>query len=331
MKNAIIVVLLIAVAGLGALVVQKNQQATQAEAQRLVAETALKDLRAAQAEQDQQTAALRERLETAQAESAANAGTAAKLTVALTNTVAAAAETNAKPANPFAEMFKDPETREMIKQQQKTMMGGMVDKNYTDFFKAMNLTPEQQKAMKDLLLEKMLGGAEIGMEMMGGDLTAEQRAEMTKKMKDATDAINQQLKDLLGAENYSQFESYEKTIPDRMALEQFKGQLTADLALNAGQEQSLLDAISKERQDFKFTTDFSNQQDFSEDMFAKFTEERMSLYFQEQDQLNQRILARAQPLLSQEQYNTYAKSLKSQQDMMKMGMKMAQQMFGKKK
>lgn len=330
MKNAIIIVLLIAAAGLGALVIQKNQQAAQAEARRLAAETALKDLQAAKAEQDQQTAALREKLETAQMESAANAGTAAKLTVALTNTAAFVAETNAKPANPLAEMFKDPETRKMIKEQQKTMMGGMVDRNYADFFKAMNLTPEQQQAMKDLLLEKMLGGADLGMEMMSGDMTAEQRAELTKKMKEATDTINQQLKDLLGAENYSQFEDYEKSIPDRMALEQFKGQLTADLALNANQEQSLLDAISGERQGFKFTTDFSDQQDFSEDMFSKFTEERMNLYFQEQDQLNQRILARVQPLLSQAQYDAYAKSLKSQQDMMKMGMKMAASMFGKK-
>jgi hypothetical protein len=133
---------------------------------------------------------------------------------------------------------------------------------------------------------------------------------------------------LLGAENYSLYEAYEKTIPDRQALEQFKGQLTADMALNASQEQMLLDVISTERQGFKFTTDFNNQQDFSEDMFSKFTEERMNRFFQEQDQLNQRILARAQPLLSQDQYNTYAKSLKSQQEMMKMGLKMAASMFG---
>lgn len=328
MKNAIIIVLLIAAAGLGALVIQKNQQAAQAETKRLAAEAALKDLQTAKAEQDQQTAALREKLETAQAESAANAGTAAKLTVALTNTVAT--ETNAKPANPLAEMFKSKEMRDMIREQQKTALGGMLDKNYADFFKAMNLTPEQTAAMKELIMNKMLGGAELGMEMMSGEMTAEQRTELTKKMKETTDTINQQLKELLGAENYSQFENYEKSIPDRMALEQFKGQLTADLALNANQEQSLLDAISAERQGFKFTTDFSNQQDFSEDVFSRFTEERMNLYFQEQEQLNQRILARAQPLLSQAQYDSYAKSLKSQQDMMKMGMKMAASMFGKK-
>jgi hypothetical protein len=251
--------------------------------------------------------------------------------VALTNQVTAAEETNSKPANPFAEMFKNPEMREMIKNQQKTVMGGMIDKNYGDFFKSMNMTPEQQKAMKDLLLNKMLGNADLGMEMMGGELTAEQRTELTKKMKENSDAINQQLKELLGADNYSQYESYEKTIPDRMAVEQLKGQLDSGLALNANQEQMLISAMSEERQNFKFTTDFSNQQDFSEDMFSKFTPERIDLFLQEQDQLSQKYLARAQTILSADQYATYQKSLKTQQDMMKMGMKMAASMFGKKK
>lgn len=333
MKNLVIGILLVTSIALGGLLIQNGSKAKQTETKLATLQKQMDDLLATQAEAETRAASLRAKLEATQVESVSNAGAAAQLTQALTNQAQAFAEesTNTKPANPFAEMFKNPEMRDMIKNQQKTVMGTMVDKNYADFFKAMNMTPEQQKAMKDLLLEKMLGGAEIGMEMMGGDMTAEQRAEMTKKMKEANEAIDQQLKELLGADNYSQFESYEKGIPDRMALEQFKGQLTAEMALNSNQEQSLLDAISAERQGFKFTTDFSNQQDFSEDMFSKFTEERMDLYFQEQDQLNQRILSRVQPILSADQYNTYAKSLKSQQDMMKMGMKMAASMFGKKK
>lgn len=333
MKNVLIVILLVAAVALGGYVIQNNRKAAQAEAKRVAVEKELQAAQAAKAEEERNAAALRERLEAAQAESAANAGAAAKLTVALTNQQAAVETdaTNAKPANPFAEMFKNPEMREMIKNQQKTVMGGMIDKNYADFFKSMNLTPEQQKAMKDLLLEKMLGNADLGMEMMSGEMDAEKRAELTKKMKEAADAINQQLKDMLGAENYAQYEAYEKTVPDRMALEQLKTQLGGDLALNANQESLLVSAMSEERQNFKFTTDFSNQQDFSEDMFSKFTEDRINLFLQEQEQLSQKYLARAQTILSADQYNTYAKSLKNQQEMIKMGMKMAQQMFGTKK
>lgn len=331
MKNLVIGILVLVSAALGGLLLQKHSQLRQAEQEIATLKQEAEDLVADRATQEHEATVLREKLDKSLAESAANAGTAAQLSVALTNRVEAEEATNAKPANPFAEMFKNKEMREMIREQQKTVLGGMLDKNYADFFKAMNLTPEQTATMKNLLMEKMLGGAELGMEMMSGEMTAEQRTELTKKLKETTEAIDQQLKDLLGEENYSQFQAYEKSVPDRMALEQFKGQLTAEMALNSSQEQSLLAAISEERLGFKFTTDYSNQQDFSEDMFSKFTEERMDLYFQEQDQLNQRILARVQPILSADQYNAYAKSLKSQQDMMKMGMKMAASMFGKKK
>jgi hypothetical protein len=328
MKNVLIVILLVAAVALGGYVIQNNRKAAQAEAKRVAAEKELLAAKAAKAEEEHNASALREKLEAAQAESAANAGAAAKLTVALTNQVQATEATNAKPANPFAEMFKNPEMRELIKNQQKTVMGTMIDKNYADFFKSMNLTPEQQQAMKDLLLEKMLGNADLGMEMMSGEMDAEKRAELTKKMKEAADAINQQLKDMLGAENYAQYEAYEKTVPDRMALEQLKTQLGGDLALNANQESLLVSAMSEERQNFKFTTDFSNQQDFSEDMFSKFTEDRINVFLQEQEQLSQKYLARAQTILSADQYAAYAKSLKNQQEMMKLGMMAAKNMFG---
>ena len=331
MKNTVIVVLLIAVVALGGVVITTNRNAKQAEAQQTLLKKELDDARARLTEHDQNAVALREKLEAAQVESAANAGTAAKLTVALTNTVTAAAETNTKPANPFAEMFKNPETRDMIKQQQKTVMSGIIDKNYADFFKAMNLNPEQQAAMKELLMNKTLAGVDLGMDMISGDLTPERRAELTKQMKEANDAINQQLKDLLGAENYSQFEAYEKSVPDRQAIDTFKSQLGADAQLTATQEEQLRQALSAERQDFKFTTDFGNQQDYSEDMFTRFTEERINLYVQEQERLNQKLLARAQAILSPTQYETYAKALKSQQETITMSMKMAASMFGTKK
>jgi len=331
MKNVIVGILLVASIALGGLLFQSHNKAAQLEAKLAALQKQAEESKETLTQQEAQVTRLHEQLASAQQESAANAGTAAKLTVALTNQTAAVEAMNSKPANPLAEMFKNPEMRDMIKQQQKTVLGGMVDKNYAEFFKSMNLTPEQTATMKDLILNKMLGNADIGMDMMSGDLTADQRAEMVKRMKESADAVNQQLKDLLGADNYALFETYEKSIPDRMAITQFKDQLSTDMALNANQESLLIGALGEERQNFKFTTDFSNQNDYSQDLFSKLTEENLNLYFQEQEQLNQKYLSRAQGILSADQYAAYAKALKSQQDMAKMGMQMAMQMFGKKK
>jgi hypothetical protein len=334
MKNLVIGVLLATTVVLGALYIRSNGKIAQTDAKLIAQEMEIADLEAEIAQRDERAASLRAKLEKTQEESVVNAGAAAQLSQALTNQVQAhAAEegTNAKPANPFAEMFKNPEMRDMIKNQQKTVLGGMVDKNYADFFKSMNLTPEQSAAMKDLILNKMLGNADLGMEMMGGEMDAEKRAALTKQMKENTEALNEQIKALLGAENYSLYESYEKTIPDRMAVSQFKDQLGSDQTINAEQERQLIEIISSERQGFKFTTDFNDQSDFSGDMMSRFTEERINLFLQEQEQLNQRYLARAQPILNTDQYAAYQKSLNSQLEMTKMGMKMAASMFGTKK
>ncbi len=334
MKNVIIGILLVATLGLGGLLLQKNNAAHEAAAKLEAAQKQLADLQASITQQEEDATRLKEKLETAQMDSFANANAASRLSQALTNRSvvdAAPASTNSKPANPLAEMFKNPEMRDMIKKQQKTVMGGMVDKSYAEFFKSMNLTPEQKETMKDLILNKMLGSADAGMEMMSGDMDADKRAELTKQMKDQKETTDAQIKALLGDENYTAFESYEKTIPDRMAVDQFKNQLSDTLKLNANQEQLLTTAMTEERQGFKFTTDFSNQSDFSEDMMSRFTEERMDVFFQEREQLNARYLARAQAVLSGEQYNAYQKSLKTQEEMTRMGMKMAAQMFGPKK
>lgn len=331
MKNVIIGILLIVSVALGGLLIQKNNKVAEAEARLKEAQNATAELAASVNQREEQAAKLREKLEQSVAESAANAGTAAQLSVALTNRVEAEEKTNAKPTNPLAEMFKNPEMRDMIKQQQKTVFATMIEKNYADFIKTQQLSPEQATALKDLLSKKMAVGADLGIEMMSGDLTPEQRADLTKRIKADTDAIAAEIKDFLGTDAYAAYETYEKTIPDRMAVSTLKGQLPENLALNNDQEQQLVQAMSQERQGFKFTTDFNDQSNVSEDMFGKFTEDRMNVFFQEQEQLNQKYLARAQTILSPDQYSAYQKSLTSQQEMMKMGMKMAASMFGTKK
>jgi hypothetical protein len=336
MKNVLVVILLVATLGLGAGWLYQLNQSKQSATQLAAQQHQVAELEAAAAAAEAQAGRLREKLEAAQMESAANAGQAAQLSVALTNRIEEVIatlpeETNSKPANPLADMFKSPEMRDMIKQQQKTVLGGLVDKNYAAFFKAMNLTPEQSAAMKDLIMNKMLGDTEMGLEMMGGDLTPEQREAMVAAAKERKDTLNQQMKELLGEENFSTYEAYEKSVPDRMAVSQLNDQLGANLALNSEQENLLIQAMSEERLGFKFTTDFNNQNDFSADFASRFTEENLNVFLQEQQRLNQNYLNRAQTILSADQLTAYQKALTAQQEMTKMGMRMAVQMFGPKK
>ncbi|HLZ55241.1 MAG TPA: hypothetical protein VKS19_12230, partial [Verrucomicrobiae bacterium] len=99
-----------------------------------------------------------------------------------------AAKTN-NPMQGFAAMFKDPKMREMIKAQQKAVMGPMLDRQYGALFQQLNLTPEQTTALKDLLEKKMFAGTDAGFSMLDNTLDASQRADLAKQVKDQTDDL----------------------------------------------------------------------------------------------------------------------------------------------
>jgi len=318
----------------GGLYFQQTRKTTQAEASVASLQKEVSDLKTSLAQQEKHAASLRDQLHITLVESAANAGEAAQLQQVLTNRVETDAnvKTNAKPANAFAEMFKSPEMREMIKNQQKAVFGPMIDKNYAEFIAGLQMTPEQSAGLKDLITKKMLVDAGMGMDMLSGDLDADKRAELVKQARADKEAIDAELKQFLGADNYTQYQSYEKTLPDRMVLGQFKDQLASGTgALNAGQEQQLMQVMSTERQAFKFTTDYNDQSKFNGDFASFFTEEKMNTFFTEQEQLSQRYLARAQSILSGDQLAAYQKFLTGQREMQKAAMKMAAQMFGPQK
>ncbi|MEI9864717.1 MAG: hypothetical protein WDN00_09220 [Limisphaerales bacterium] len=159
----------------------------------------------------------------------ATAGAAAEQTKQIKELQQSIATKETNNANPFASMFKDPKMREMIKSSQKAVMGPMIEKQYAALFEQMKMDPEQAAALKDLLQKKMLAGADAGMALMDGSLDATQRADLAKQMKKETEEYDAQIKQYLGDENYSAFQGYEKTLPDRTAVSQFNDQLEVPL------------------------------------------------------------------------------------------------------
>ncbi len=240
----------------------------------------------------------------------------------------AAAQTNAAGgAKGFGEMFKSPEMREMIKAQQKAVMGPMLDKTYGPLFAQLNLSADQKSYLRDLMEKKMMASADAGMELMGGDADPAKRAELTKTIKDTTDAYNEQIKSFLGDANYAQYESYEKTQPERMQLSQFRDQLaSSQTPLSADQEQQLVQAMATERANFKWTTDYANANKDPANLAEMFSEDHLNAFAQEKAQYDQVALARAQQILGPDQYKSFEQFLTSQTQMqitaMKLGAKM---------
>ncbi len=329
MKNLVIALLLIASVTLGALFFKEHRlrqtrtaQLAEAEARAVAAETLVKEKTDAveSARFAENKAKILQETLTA---TAAHAEEKSKEVASLQ----AAAKTNTA-ANPLAAMFKDPKMKEMIKSQQKMVMGPMIEKSYAPLFKQLSLTPEQSAGLKDLLQGKMLVAADLGMSLMDGSLDAAQRTELGKQMKTDTDAYDAQIKQFLGDDNYKALEGYEKLQPDRMAVGQFGDQLAGSATpLSADQQQQLIQALNQERTSFKWTTDYSNKTPGDTDYASLFSEEKLGRFATEKEQFDQQFLERAKTVLTPEQYAAYEKYQVTQREMQINAMKMAAKMF----
>ena len=337
MKNAVLAVLLIATLAFGVLYSYQTRKSAQARASAEALQQNVSELQSATAEQENQAKRLREQLEQTRSDVAAKNLEAAQLQTALRDSISnqssravtkAAASTNSKPSNPLAEIFKNPGMKDMIKNQQKAVLGPMIDKNYARLFSDLHLTPDQTSALKDMILNKQMDAAELGLSMFSSDAESTNRAALVDQIKKSSDAADAQIKDFLGEDNYAQFQSYEKTMAERMVVSGLKDQLAGGSSpLTDAQEQQLVQAMSAERQNFKFTTDFGDKSKFNGDFTSMFTEDRMNTYFQELDQLDQQYQARAQSILSPDQLTGFSNYLNSQQSLQKAGMQMAVKMF----
>ncbi len=331
MKNSAVIILLAAAVAFGGLYLREHSKTREAGATAAALQEKVSELEARLSQQESRAAGLQTRLRDTRDRVVARADEVTQLRQVITNR----AQADATNKNPMAEMFKgvgemmkNPETKEMIKNQQKAALNGIIDKSYGAFFAQLGLTPEQSAALKDLILNKGLVDAGTGMSLISEDMDATNRAQVLEQTKNEKEAIDEQIKQMLGEDNFKQFQSYEKSVPERMTVGMFRDQQAAGTAaLTPDQEAQLVQLMGDERQSFKFTTDLSDQSRLTGDLAGNLTEEKVSQYLQEQEQLHQRYLSRAQTVLSTDQIGSFDKFLSAQRQMQKLGLQMASKMF----
>lgn len=337
MKNLILSLSIIACVALGILAAEqqqklglKTEQLAAAQQQLQAAQAELKE-KAAEIEDaklaEQKNKILQKTLTESTSEVAAQSKKSEQLQQSL-----AEAKTN-NPLHSMAAIFKDPGMREMMKAQQKAVLGPMIAKQYADLFKQLNLTQEQSAALKELIQNRMLVGADVGMALMDDSLDASKRADLTKQIKDQTDDINNQIKQLVGDDNYQAFQSYEKTVPDRMSVGQFSDQFAGTPnALSDTQQQQLIQAMSDARNSFNWTSGLNQQNAaMNSDMGSLLTDDNINKFEQEREQFDNQFLSRAQSILTPDQLNAFKDFQVSQLKLQLAGLKMAASMYNPQK
>jgi len=223
----------------------------------------------------------------------------------------------------LTKMMKDPAMREMIRSQQKIVFKPV----YEPLMRQWNLPADEQQKFMDLLLDQQMGAMERS--QMFFDKEKLDATELAKQTKEATEQSEQSLKDFLGEEKFAQHKEYQKTIGERMQLNQFKTQLAGtETPLRDEQYDAVMALIKEERE--KFPPQFGNAGETATDFNKLLAGDAMQKHLEWQEQINQRVRERATQVLAPEQAKAFADFQEQQLSMQKFGIKMAQEMLGGK-
>jgi hypothetical protein len=228
----------------------------------------------------------------------------------------------------LSKMLEDPAMRKMMRQQQLAMMDTM----YGPLFKQWRLSPEEIDQFKERLVDSQMGGMENAGALLGGGADPAGREEAMRAISEKHKAAEEQLKSLLGEERFAQYQDYQGTLGERMMLNQFQQQLAGGRnALNDDQNGQLFAILREERRNAPSV--FGNDPNTPPDparIQAMLSEEKMSQHFEQEEQLNRRVLERAAAVLNPEQIDTLKNFQASQLQMQRFGMSMALRFMGKK-
>jgi hypothetical protein len=220
----------------------------------------------------------------------------------------------------LAGMMKNPQMKEVVRAGQRMAF----ERTYASLFKNLNLPPEQQDALTDLLLGRQMALMDAGLAVFGGKNTdLKQSIEDTKAIKADFD---KKIQDLLGSQAYPAFQQYEETQQERVQVQTFKGALPATEALTDQQEEDLIAAMHEERKALPASSLLNNQTPDP----SQFTEEYIDETIKQLEQLQQRYADRAAVVLTPEQLEQFTRFQQQMSTMQAAGMKMFVQMYGNK-
>jgi RNA polymerase sigma factor (sigma-70 family) len=215
----------------------------------------------------------------------------------------------------LTEMMKDPEMVKAMRSQQAMM----VKLQYGALVKQLNLTPDQADKFYQVLIDGTMRSAESGASMLSGGNTAD----TAKTVADQQKQTLSDLQALLGDAGFAAYKDYQQTVVDRTQLLTMKNYFGDNLSLSDTQEQQLLQSMIAARQ----SAAGANAPDYSQ----MNTADKMAMsdqYLQQQEQINQQVLAQAAAYLSPEQLQALGNSQSNLLGMTKASMGMVQKMFG---
>ena len=312
MKRLLLIVVAIAAGALAFLYIRQTRRAAAEQAQ---AKAAVQQVAATRNDAEQQAAQLRrEQARLAEVNAQLNDKLRAAKKREQAQKTNAASPSKSDPS-PMAAMLRDPAMRDTIRRQgQDGARRSVKQLLTTNLMQRLALDEAQATSLTNLVLKKATLGFDFMFSMMTGELDEAALAAAGRKTREEMNAADAGVRALLGDERYQTFESAEKSQPERDRVRNFASRLAeSGNPLPAHAQEQLVASMFEERQKFPFTVDYNDPLKFDyEHLREYFSDERIDAFFAESEQLNERILARVQSLLTPAQAEVLRGALRDQ-------------------
>lgn len=218
-------------------------------------------------------------------------------------------------------MFTDPNSKKMMRNMQ--MMGVKV--MYSDLAKELGLKPDEANQVMELLGDRQMALTTKGMKMFGGDSgEAASADEVGKEVEAAKEDYDGQLESILGKDGMAKLGEFEKSVGDRMQMQQYKQAFAANgVPLDDNESQGLLTIMKEERAQRPPSPLDPGSKDIGAAMQAMQSQETVNKLIAEQEAVDQRVLSRARNILSPDKMAQFQGIQKGVSDMQKTQLEMA--------
>jgi len=196
-----------------------------------------------------------------------------------------------------------PGMNQIIRDQQRVLMA---DK-YGRLIETYQLNDEEAEYFMELLLGRQMLQVDMGMKLMTGMLSDDERDELLQQVDADMKAFEQEIDWFLNSEADSEYFSYfEQTESERAVVNAVVDHLdSAGQPLAEGTDEELVAILFDELQSYPFSVSF---EDNGVPDFSRFTDANISTFLQEMDGLRDPVLQQAAGILDPQQLDVFAGS-----------------------
>ena len=246
-----------------------------------------------------------------------------KVTLLSQEVAKAAGDAAKKARNSMADMSSDP----LMKDYMHAQTSRMVKRDYAKLFSELNLPQDKADALNDLIVKKQNMNIDTTFNLSSGNLDQSEMDKIGSAGANQELAVSEEIKQLLGADDYSKFKNYESSMEQRSQIsgpEGFAQELPAGQELTSDQTEQLISAMAEVKQNFQFSSGAkpgpSNLGITALMMEKPASEINVDAFTAEMQQLDDQYLARAQSILTPDQITAFQGYLANQIQNLKMSM-----------